>query len=132
MTNGSPPPRRPQPPWDLGVVKMPDVVNGYPWELYNIADDYSENKDLATKMPDKLRAMQELFLIEATKYNVFPLDNSFATRALVPRPSTTAGRTVFTYSGELSGLPSSNAPNITARSYSITAEVDVPQGVQTA
>ena len=77
-------------------------------------------------MPDKLRTLQELFLIEATRYNVFPLDNSLVTRAILPRPSATAGRTVFTYSGESSGLPYSNAPDITARSYSITAEVDVP------
>ena len=56
--------------------KFPNVVNGYKWELYNIAEDYSENNDLAAKMPDKLRNMQELFLVEAQKYNVFPLDNS--------------------------------------------------------
>ena len=118
----------PQPPWDLGGASFPTCVNGYKWELYNIADDYSENNDLAAKMPDKLRDMQELFLVEATKYQVFPLDNSVVTRALTPRPSTTAGRTVFTYSGELSGLPASDAPDITGRSYSITAEVDIPQG----
>ena len=117
----------PQPPWDLGLGKFPNVVNGYNWELYNIAEDYSENKDLAAKMPDKLRDMKELFLVEAQKYDVFPLDNSFATRALAPRPSTTAGRTVFTFSGESSGLPYTNAPDITGRSYSITAEIDIPQ-----
>jgi hypothetical protein len=72
--------------------------------------------------------MQELFLVEATKYNVFPLDNSFTARALTPRPSATAGRTVFTYSGESSGLPYSDAPDITGKSYSITAEVDIPPG----
>ena len=102
----------PEPPWVLGLGKFPDVVNGYKWELYNIAEDYSENNDLAAKMPDKLRDMQELFLVEATKYNVFPLDNSFAARTLAPRPSLTAGRTVFTYSGESSGLPDSDAPDI--------------------
>jgi hypothetical protein len=118
----------PQPPWDLGLGRFPNVVNGYRWELYNIAQDYSENKDLAAKMPDKLRDMQELFLVEAEKYNVFPLDNSFSARALTPRPSSTAGRTVFTYSGESSGLPYSSAPDIVGKSYSITAEVDIPQG----
>jgi len=50
-------------------------------------------------MPDKLREMQELFLVEASKYNVFPLDNTVIQRALTPRPSATAGRDVFTYSG---------------------------------
>ena len=56
-------------------------------------------------MPDKLREMQELFLVEAAKYNVFPLDNSVLPRLIAPRPSATAGRTVFTYSGEMSGIP---------------------------
>jgi arylsulfatase A-like enzyme len=118
----------PLPPWDLGLGKFPNVVNGYTWELYNIAEDYSENNDLAAKMPDRLRDMKELFLVEAQKYNVFPLDNSFSARAATPRPSATAGRTVFTYSGKSSGLPYSDAPDITGKSYSITAEVEIPQG----
>jgi arylsulfatase len=118
----------PLPPWDLGLGKFPNVVNGYTWELYNLAEDYSQNNDLARKMPDKLRDMQERFLIEATKYNVFPLDNSFTARAATPRPSATAGRTVFTYKGESSGLPYSDAPDIAGKSYTITAEVDVPPG----
>jgi arylsulfatase len=118
----------PLPPWDLGLGKFPDVVNGYTWELYNLAEDYSENNDLAAKMPDKLRDMQQLFLVEGTKYNVFPLDNSFTARSVTPRPSATAGRTVFTYSGESSGLPYSSAPDIAGKSYSITAEVDIPPG----
>ena len=66
----------PEGPWLMGLGKLPNVLNGYRWELYNIAEDYSENNDLAAKMPDKLRNMQELFLIEAQKYSVFPLDNS--------------------------------------------------------
>jgi len=115
-------------PWLLGLGTFPDVVNGYTWELYNLAEDYSEHNDLATTMPDKLRTMQELFLMEATKYNVFPLDNSFTARAATPRPSATAGRTVFTFSGESSGLPYSDAPDITGKSYSISAEVDIPPG----
>jgi arylsulfatase A-like enzyme len=119
----------PVPPWLLGTAKLPeDVVNGYKWELYNLTEDYSEYNDLAAKMPDKLREMQELFLVEATKYNVFPLDNSVLPRLLAARPSATAGRTVFTYAGEMAGLPDSDAPSILNKSYTITAEVDVPQG----
>jgi arylsulfatase len=119
----------PAPPWLLGTAKLPeDVVNGYKWELYNIADDYSESNDLAGKMPDKLRELQELFFVEATKYNVFPLDNSVLPRIIAPRPSATAGRTVFTYSGELPGTPESDAPSILNKSYTITAEVEIPQG----
>jgi arylsulfatase A-like enzyme len=117
----------PAPPWLMGTTKMPDVVNGYKWELYNIKDDYSQANDLAAAMPDKLRELQELFLVEAAKYDVFPLDNSILERALAPKPSATAGRNVFTYEGEISGLPTSGAPSILNRSYTITAEVEVPQ-----
>ena len=112
----------------LGAVKLPDVVDGYKWELYNIADDYSEYNDLAAKYPDKLRDLKELFLVEATKYNVLPLDNSVLPRIITPRPSATAGRTLFTYTGEMSGLPVSDAPSILNKSYTITAEVEIPQG----
>ena len=119
----------PAAPWLMGTAKLPeDVVNGYKWELYNLTEDYSEYNDLAAKNPDKLRQLQELFLVEATKYNVFPLDNSVLPRLLAPRPSATAGRTVFTYSGEMSGLPESDAPSILNKSYTITAEVEIPQG----
>jgi Sulfatase len=119
----------PAAPWLLGTAKLPqDVINGYKWELYNLTEDYSEANDLAAKMPDKLREMQELFLVEATKYNVFPLDNLVLPRLLAPRPSATAGRNAFTYSGEMSGLPDSDAPSILNKSYTITADVEIPQG----
>jgi arylsulfatase A-like enzyme len=118
----------PEPPWLMGTAKMPEVLNGYKWELYNIADDYSQNDDLAAKFPDKLKELQELFLVEADKYQVFPLDNSILERLLTPRPSSTAGRTEFTYSGEMAGLPDGSVPNTLARSYSISAEVEVPEG----
>jgi arylsulfatase A-like enzyme len=118
----------PAPPWLLGTAKLPeDVVNGYKWELYNLKEDYSEYNDLAAKMPDKLRELQELFMVEATKYNVFPLDNSVLQRIVTPRPSATAGRNTFTYSSVMSGLPPSDAPSILNRSYTITAEVQVPE-----
>ena len=49
----------PQPPWDLGLGKFPDVVNGYTWELYHVDEDPTEFNDLATQMPDKLKALYE-------------------------------------------------------------------------
>jgi arylsulfatase len=106
---------------------MPDVSD-YKWELYKLSEDYSQANDLAAKMPDKLKEMQALFMQEAAKYGVFPLDNSSFARAISPRPSATAGQTVFTYSGVMPGIPTGNAPNILNRSFTITAEVDVPQG----
>ena len=102
----------PQPPWLMGTAKMPDLMTGYKWELYNIADDYSENNDLAAQHPDKLKELQGLFMDEARKYQVLPLDNSIMERGLAPRPSAIAGRTEFTYDHEVSGLPVGNAPNM--------------------
>jgi arylsulfatase len=116
----------PVPPWVLNAP-MPDV-NAYKWELYNLTEDYSQANDLAAKMPARLKEMQALFVQEAKKYNVYPLDNSAFQRAIAPRPSTTAGKTVFTYYGENVGIPTGNAPSILDRSFTITAEVDVPQG----
>jgi arylsulfatase A-like enzyme len=112
-------------PWVLNSP-MPEV-NAYKWELYNLKDDYSQANDLGAKMPDKLKQMQALFAQEAAKYNVLPLDNSSFARAIAPRPSATAGQTVFAYSGEMAGIPTGNAPNILNRSFKITADVDVPE-----
>jgi arylsulfatase len=115
-------------PWELSTKAPPDVITGYKWELYNVQEDPTQFNDLATQMPDKLKEMQDLFYSEAKKYNVLPLDNSTLTRWNAPRPSLTAGRTVFTYSGELSGVPASAAPSILNKSYTITAEVTIPDG----
>ncbi|WP_079574390.1 arylsulfatase [Bradyrhizobium erythrophlei] len=117
----------PVPPWLMGTEKLPEI-NDYKWELYNIADDYSQNNDLAASNPDKLRELQALFLTEAAKYQVLPLDNSILPRLVTPRPSATAGRTVFTYFGENAGIPLGNAPSILDKDYTITAEVTVPTG----
>jgi arylsulfatase A-like enzyme len=115
-------------PWQLAASFPPDVANGYKWELYDLTKDWTQDKDLAKTNPDKLRQMQELFLVEAAKYQVFPLDNSLSTRLLAPRPSLTAGRTVFTYTRPVTGIPHGDAPSILDRSYTITAEVEVPEG----
>ena len=60
----------PSPPWLMGTGKMPDIVNGYKWELYNITEDFTENNDLAASNPDKLKELQALFLTEAAKYQL--------------------------------------------------------------
>jgi len=115
-------------PWELSSAAPPDVITGYKWELYNVKDDPTEFNDLAGTMPDKVKEMQALFYTEAARYNVLPLDNSSLARWNTPRPSLAAGRTLFTYSGELSGVPDSAAPNILGKSYTITAEVTIPEG----
>jgi arylsulfatase len=115
-------------PWELSSATPPDVITGYKWELYNIAKDPTEADDLAAKMPDKLKEMEDVFYGEAKKYDVLPLDNSTLARFTTPRPSATAGRTRFEYSGTLSGVPAASAPNILDKSYTITADVEIPSG----
>ena len=115
-------------PWELSTATPPDVITGYKWELYNLSEDVTEYNDLADKMPDKLKQMQDVFYAQAKKYDVLPLNNSTLARFMTQRPSATAGRTTFTYSGELSGVPPASAPNILDKDYTITANVDIPEG----
>lgn len=115
-------------PWELSTKTPPDVITGYNWELYNVDEDPTQFTDLAAKMPDKLKELQDLFYAEAKKYNVLPLDNSTLARWNAPRPNLTAGRTEFTYQGELSGVPGSAAPSTLNKSYTITADVEIPDG----
>jgi len=116
----------PVPPWQLNA-KFPPIAE-YKWELYNLNEDYSQDNDLAAKMPDKLKQMQALFQQEALKYNVLPIDNSQFQRAIAPRPSAVAGKTLFTYVGENPGIPTGNAPSILNKSFTITADIEVPSG----
>ncbi|HEX4485415.1 MAG TPA: arylsulfatase [Terriglobales bacterium] len=116
----------PHGPWILNAP-LPSPTD-YKWELYDLTKDYTQANDLATKMPDKLKELQKVFEVEAKKYQVYPLNNDTFARALAPRPSATAGKTVFTYSGVRPGIDSGIAPQYLARSYTITAEVDVPEG----
>ena len=119
-------------PWVMtmtGATK--DVMNGFKWELYDTNKDWTEAKDLAAQMPDKLRDLQQAWTMEAAKYNVFPLDDARVPRFFGEKPSYTPGRTVYTYSGELSNVPfpgTAGAPDLLNRSYTITADIDVPQG----
>jgi arylsulfatase len=119
-------------PWIITLDKPPsDVMNGYTWELYNVDDDWSQATDLAAQKPDKLREMKELFTLEATKYNVFPLDNTRLQRFISTKPSYTPGRNEFTYTGTIADVPfpgTGSAPSLLNRSYTITAEIEVPKG----
>jgi arylsulfatase len=116
------------PPWMLATGKLPNIDSGYKWELYDLTKDFTQNNDLSAKYPDTLKKMQALFLSEAAKYNVLPLDNTAFSRLLTPRPSAVAGKTEFIYTGENAGIPLGNAPSILDRDYTITAQVTVPSG----
>jgi hypothetical protein len=66
---------------------------------------WTQFDDVKAKHPGKLKELQDLFWAEAAKYQVLPLDASVATRLVEPRPNLTAGRNVFTWSGEMTGTP---------------------------
>jgi arylsulfatase len=112
-------------PWDpLG--KEVDVIDGYNWELYHVAQDFSQADDLVKEQRERLKDLQLLFYTEAAKYNVLPFDNS-RTQRLDPavRPSLTRGRTSFTFFEGQRRIPEGAAPDIKNKSWSITAEVEV-------
>jgi arylsulfatase len=111
-------------PWN--VVGRKGDFRDAPWELYHIEDDFSEADDLAAKNPQKLKQLQALFLQEAKKYNVFPLDLRFSERA-DPR-NRAAGElpTRWTYYGNNVRLPEPIGPNIYPNSHTVTAELMIP------
>jgi arylsulfatase len=98
------------------------------WELYNIDQDFSESNDLAKDNPQKLKELQDLFLSEAKKYNVLPLDDRFIERGDPHlRPSLIEGRTKFTYLSGTAHVPESSVANTMNTSFIMTAYVDVPK-----
>ena len=115
-------------PWEGIRGKPPvDVMNGYKWELFNLADDPTQTNDLAAKEPERLRMMQELWIMEATRNQVFPLNNSQLPVLTVERPGPAAGRTHFVYTAPMTSTQFAVAPSILNRSYRISAEIEVPQ-----
>ena len=95
------------------------------WELYKVDEDFSESNDLAAKQPEKLREMIERWWSEAGKYNVLPLDDRGILRVL-GQPLNNRPRSSATfYPGTMTG-PVNNAPNFRGRSFSLTAEVEIP------
>jgi arylsulfatase A-like enzyme len=117
-----------RPPWDVIGAVNPDPTNNVTWELYDLNTDWTQFDDVAAKYPDKVEAMKALFLNEAKKYGVLPLDASVATRLVASRPNITAGRSEFVYTHPMTGLPQGDSPLLLNCSYTITADIDVPEG----
>jgi arylsulfatase A-like enzyme len=115
-------------PWDLAGAGNPDPLNNCTWELFDLNKDWTQSEDLASKNPTKLKEMKDLFLQEARKFQVLPLDGSVATRVVQPRPNITAGRSEFVYTKPMMGLPLGDAPNLLNCSYTVTADITVPEG----
>jgi arylsulfatase A-like enzyme len=114
-----------RPPWVTAGGVGADPLS-YPWELYNLNEDWSQSDDLAAKYPDKVKQMKALFMQEAKKYQVLPIDATVITRVITPRPSIVAGRNVFTWTQPLVGTPMGTAPSVLNTSYNFKADVEVP------
>jgi len=101
------------------------------WELYDARSDFSLASDLAAKNPAKLAQMQALFLKEAAKYHVLPIDDRVLERTnpeLVGRPDVMGGRTSLTLGEGMTGMMENVFLNVKNKSVTITAEVEVPEG----
>ena len=116
------------PPWDLATGTLPNVVNGYKWELYNITEDFSQNNDFAAKNPAKLKEMQALFVTEAAKYNVLPLDNTAFSRLRRRGRVRSPGKPCSPIRVKIPAFPIGNAPDMMDKDFTITAEITVPDG----
>jgi arylsulfatase len=114
-------------PWEAFGPANPDPLNNVTWELFNLKEDYSQVTDVAAQYPEKVEELKKVFLEEAQKYNVLPLDASVASRIVAPRPNITAGRSEFVYTVPMVGLPQGDSPLLLNTSYTVTAEIDVPQ-----
>lgn len=120
-------------PWLMGAIELPAFDDDV-WELYDTTKDWSQSKNLAKEMPEKLHELQRLWMIEAVKFNVLPIDDRTAERfnpELAGRPDVMAGRTSVRFDGSTRRLLENAAPNIKNKSHSVTAEIEVPsEGVE--
>lgn len=115
-------------PWDPNRGEWdPDKA---PWELYNVEEDFSQANDLAEQHPDKLRELQDMWWVEASKYSVLPIDWRGSIRMnaeLMGRPSLARGRMKMTYYPGTIGVPDAAAPAMCNKSWRITADIVVPE-----
>ncbi|HEY5699563.1 MAG TPA: arylsulfatase [Acidimicrobiales bacterium] len=112
-------------PWDMSAP-MPGFDDDS-WELYDTNTDWTQAHDLSAEHPDKLHELQRLFLIEATKYNVLPLDDRRVERFnsdLAGRPTLVHGTSQLLY-GNMGRLSENSVLNMKNKSHSVTAEIEV-------
>ncbi|MEQ8790821.1 MAG: arylsulfatase [Pirellulaceae bacterium] len=115
-------------PWEAFGAANTDPLNNQVFQLYNLTNDFTQSNDIAADHPEKVAEMREKFVAEAKKYQVFPLDASVAARIVAPRPNITAGRTEYVYTRPMVGLPQGDSPFLLNSSYTITADITVPEG----
>jgi hypothetical protein len=116
-------------PWLMLGEEKPALDNDV-WELYDTTTDWTQTKDLAAENPTKLAELQRLFLLEATKYNVLPLDDRGIERALpevAGRPTLIKGDRQLLFGG-MGRLSESSIVGIKNKSHAVTAEIEVLEG----
>ncbi|MBM4266652.1 MAG: arylsulfatase [Deltaproteobacteria bacterium] len=99
-----------------------------PWELYHVAEDFSECRDLAAQEPERLRALVDLWWQEAEKYQVLPLDNRIYIAILEPPPTGIPPRERYVYRPGGSRVPEEVAVDVKGRPHAIVADVVIPSG----
>ena len=116
-------------PWILVGEKTPPFDDDI-WELYDTNKDWSQANNLAKQMPEKLHELQRLWLIEATRYNVLPLDDDLGKKMnpdTAGRPTLIKGKTQLLFSG-MGRLSENCVLNLKNKSHSISAQIVVPKG----
>ena len=111
------------------TIKKPGPWEDDVWELYDGATDWSQAVNVADKYPDKLDELKQLFLVEAGKYNVFPLDDrrtELTNPDIAGRPDLLGGRTAMTFYSGMGQLPENTVPNVKNKSHSVTADIEAP------
>jgi arylsulfatase len=115
------------PPWQ--AVRPAFDPDKQKWELYNVDDDFSQANDLAGANPQKLRQLEDLWWVEAAKYNVLPLDWRAGERMnaeAMGRPSLIGGRKTMVYYPGTIGVPDAASPPMLNKSWTITADIEEP------
>src|SRR5271170_1559424 len=115
-------------PWQLDTAAVLDPASAFKFELFDLSKDWTQYTDVSAANPKKVQEMKDLMFGEFAKYQVLPLDASASPRFIAPRPSQAAGRNIFNYSGATVSIPGGNQPGLLNTSYTITANIDVPQG----
>ncbi|WP_094555826.1 arylsulfatase [Synechococcus sp. 1G10] len=113
-------------PWLTRAEVDPD---DFQWELYHVAEDFSQANNLAAQHPEKLKELQAAFDVEAKKFNVYPLDSGFVPRFYPGiKPTLQGGRTEYTYYAGTVRIPEPAAPDFKNKSFTIAAEIVIPSG----
>jgi len=116
-------------PWEMGEGAVVPALDDDVWELYDTRRDWSQANDLSAEMPDKLHELQQLFILEAAKYNVFPIDDRTGERfnaTIAGRPELQTGRTSMRFAPGMTHLLENTVLNVKNRSYTVTAELVIP------